>query len=548
MTLVCVPIMVEDPEEALRDAMLAREHGADLVELRVDLLFEDRDEHDALEARIDRVLDLVARSPAPCIVTCRPAWEGGEYAGIDADRVALVEALGKSETPPSYVDIEIATLDLDASLRARIRASVAGTTDETTDKPRLICSAHDFEGRPSTLTRTILAMHDEPACSVVKIAYRARSIRDNLELFDILRDRRKPTIALAMGRFGLMSRVLAPKFGAFLTFASLRDESATAPGQPTLDELLNLYRFRSIGPGTKVYGVMGWPIEHSMSPLVHNTGFGRIGFDGVYLPLPIEPSAESFKATTLALLDHQPLDFSGASVTIPHKTHLVQLASSDASLGCTLDPDIRAAGAANTLCVRDPDKDHDQPYVSLHNTDAIAVATLLVEALGPLQGNTVLIVGAGGAARSAAFGCAGRGAKVLIYNRTRERAQSIVDDLIAADLAGTLAVAETPAVHTDAYINATPVGMTGGPDPEGLPIPIPSLGSRSDRLVVLDMVYNPIETPLIREAKRHGYHTIDGVRMFARQAKVQFGLWTGAEAPTGLFGGLVRDALRVNNE
>ena len=390
-------------------------------------------------------------------------------------------------------------------------------------------------------------MHDEPACSVVKIAYRARSVRDNLELFDFLRDKRKPTIALAMGRFGLMSRVLAPKFGGFLTFASLRDESATAPGQPTLDELLNLYRFRSIGPGTKVYGVIGWPIEHSMSPLVHNTGFGRIGFDGVYLPLPVEPSAESFKATTLAMLDHKSLDFRGASITIPHKTHLVQLVERETSLGCTLDPDIKAASAANTLCVRDPDSDHDEQSVSLHNTDAIAVATLLVEALGPLQGNTVLIVGAGGAARSAAFGCAARGAEVLIYNRTRERAQSIVDDLVTADLAGTLTVAKTPAVHTDAYVNATPVGMVGGPDPEGLPIPIPSLGSRSDRLVVLDMVYNPVETPLIQAAKRHGYHTIDGVRMFARQAKVQFELWTGVEAPMGLFSGLVRDALRAKD-
>jgi len=541
VTLVCVPITVERVEDAIADAAQALEHGADLVEYRVDLLFETH-QGDTLGTRIERVLDLVARSPGACVVACRPHWEGGEYHGEDADRIALIEALATGERPPSYIDIELATLDADASWRARVRSVVALSGDDA-HKPRLICSAHDFEGRPSDLTRRVLAMYDEPACSVVKIAHRARTVRDNIELFDLLRGRRKPMIALAMGDTGLMSRVLAAKFGAFMTFTSLREGSETARGQPTLADLLGMYRFRSIGEHTKVVGVMGWPIAQSMSPLVHNAGFARIGFDGVYLPLPVEPSAEAFKATTHALLDYEPLTFHGASVTIPHKEHLVALATDDATLGCVPDPEIRAAGAANTLCVRDQDDEHEGRYLSLHNTDMIAIATLLVEALGPLQGNRVLIVGAGGAARSAAFGCVRRGAEVMIHNRTRDRAQTVVNDLNASGLAGRASVADSPTERADAYINATPIGMVGGPDPEGLAIPIRSLGSRSDRLVVLDTVYNPIETPMIRAAKEHGYHTIDGVRMFARQAKVQFELWTGVAAPKGLFSGLVRDAL-----
>jgi len=546
MTLVCVPIMVGTVDEALRDAALSAEHGADLVEFRVDLLFESRGARDSLGARTDRVLDLVARSPTPCIVTCRPDWEGGLYHGEDADRIALVEALGASETPPSYVDVELATLDRDASHRARIRAVVALSEDDA-HKPRLICSAHDYHGRPEDLSRKILAMYDEPACSIVKVAYRARSVRDNLELFDLLNERRKPMIALTLGEFGLMSRVLAPKFGGFLTFASLREGSGTAPGQPTLDELLNLYRFRSIGRETGVLGVIGWPIGHTMSPLVHNTGFAEVGFDGVYLRLPVEPSAESFKATLHALLEHPTLGYMGGSVTIPHKEHLVDECEHDGSLACAPDPEIRAAGAANTLCVHALGAERPTRSVSVHNTDAIAVATLLVEALGPLSGQKIMVVGAGGVARAAAFACVRRGARVLMHNRTRARAERIAHDLNSAGFAGRVEVVDTPTERADAYINATPIGMIGGPDPEGSPIPVAELGSRSHMLVFLDTVYNPIETPMIRAAKDHGYQTIDGVRMFVRQAAVQFELWTGVAAPKGLFNRLVRGALHQDS-
>ena len=279
-------------------------------------------------------VDLVARSPLPCIVTCRPTWEGGSYDGDDTDRVSLFERLGTAEHPPAYIDVELAAYTRSANLRQKVNLAVQHPKQQRDVRTRLILSMHDFEGRPADLSRRLASAYEEPAASIVKVAYRARSLRDNLELFEILRHAPKPTIALAMGEFGLMCRVLAPKFGGFLTFASLSDTEVTAPGQPTVRELLEKYRFRAINARTRVFGVMGWPVSHSLGPAVHNAAFGSTGFDGVYLPMPIaaaetadaETNATSFAATCGSLADDDALHLSAPSVTLPHKTSLVRLA------------------------------------------------------------------------------------------------------------------------------------------------------------------------------------------------------------------------------
>jgi 3-dehydroquinate dehydratase/shikimate dehydrogenase len=555
MTQICVPLMVEDHDEVLRDAIMAAELGADLVEYRVDVYFEDKDEStDLLQDRIDRVLDIVKASPLPCIVTCRPHWEGGEYHGDDDERVALYEALGTSEHPPAYIDVELATYTRSANIRQKINLAVNHPEQVRSVSTRLILSTHDFSGRPTDLTRKILEMQDEPACSIVKIAYRARSIRDNLELFEILADRQKPTIALCMGEFGIMSRILAPKFGGFLTFASLRDESTTAPGQITIDELLNLYRFRSINPSTKVYGIIGWPVTQSMSPMVHNAGFEQVGWDGVYVPMPVEESYESFKATMLAMIDSA-LNFTGASVTIPHKDHLGRFS-------VEFNPDDKSN---NTICMCNngniPQNTFEidghtgsMPMGETENTDADAVAELLETHIGELDAKKIAIVGSGGVAMSTALIAMKLGADVYIRNRTEERAKTLVSRLEqiqenAPDGHGIHGSASTVSTHNpevigaDAYINCTPVGMTDGPNPDGLSIPIPDMDKLAPKTVFFDTVYNPIETPMIKAAKERGFRTIDGVQMFVKQAEAQFEIWTGQRAPEGVFDSLVRSKL-----
>ncbi|MFN9971299.1 MAG: type I 3-dehydroquinate dehydratase, partial [Phycisphaerae bacterium] len=298
--------------------------------------------------------------------------------------------------------------------------------------------------------RRVAAMQDDPLASIVKLAWMARSIRDYLEAFDLLSTRTKPLIALLMGEFGLMSRVLAPKFGGFLTFASLRPTATTAPGQPTVSELLDLYRFRSIKPTTKVYGVIGWPVGHSLSPLVHNAVFGSIGFDGVYLPLPI-PSADAeskelsesaraeatytnFKATLGALIDDPRLDFSGASVTLPHKENLVRFALERFKVEAgvwSLDAVSLLTGSANSLVFEREASDDGSRVVRarVFNTDVPAAVGPLREALGTLDGKHVAVVGAGGVARGIAFGLAVAGARVTIVNRNRAKAETLALEL-----------------------------------------------------------------------------------------------------------------------
>ncbi len=563
-TQICVPLMVEDHSETLRDATLAAEHGADMVEYRVDVFFEDRSDDEKgtveqLHDRIDRILDLVEVSPLPCIVTCRPHWEGGEYHGDDDERVALFEALGTAEKPPAYIDVELATYTRSKNIRQKINLAVNHPKQVRAVTTRLILSSHDFEGRPSDLTRKIIAMQDEPACSVVKIAYRARSIRDNLELFEILGDRQKPTIALGMGEFGLMSRILAPKFGGFLTFASLRDESTTAPGQITIDELLNLYRFRSITPTTKVYGIIGWPVTQSMSPMVHNAGFEKIGWDGVYVPMPVvaDPTDEqasdaSFIVTLSTLLDNERrFGFCGASITIPHKERASRYINNN-FLDTPAGEEVIKIGAANTFKqdwteISETYWVPDGSYVI--NSDASAIRSLLENALNRLSSRHICIIGAGGAARAAAWVALSGGAHVSVYNRTADRAERFVEVLNTDRGDGwegslqSISKSDAKEQVFDLYINCTPVGMTNGPDPEGLSIPIPDMGNLAPETVFFDTVYNPIETPMLKAAKERGYRTIDGVQMFVKQAEAQFEIWTGTSAPDGLFDRLVRKKL-----
>ncbi len=558
--------MVHDPALALSEAANAKQAGADIVEFRIDEFFDPA----AAEADPDRqereIAKLVRESPLPCIVTCRSSKEGGGYSGSEDDRVSMYVRLAsgdrKGTLPPRYLDIEFSATSA-PDVGGRIAKMMTGAT-ERDNSSGLIVSAHDFQGRPNDLTRRVLAMRADGFASVIKIAYRARSLRDNLELFEILRESDRPTIALGMGEFGLMSRVLAPKFGGFLTFASLRPETVTAPGQPKVADLLELYRFRAIRKTTKVYGVIGWPVGHSMSPLVHNAVFGEHKFDGVYLPLPVpssdnndnEATYASFKATIGAMIDDPRLDFCGASVTIPHKENLVRFArerlKADPGIW-SLDAISLATGAANSLLIEREGETVMRARV--FNTDVPAAVAPLRTALRELEGKSIAVVGAGGVARGIAFGLAQAGATVTVFNRDLSRAEEVVATLsrhvsgIGNLRAAAIETLETSAIF-DAYVNCTPVGMTAGPNPAGIVVPIDKLvssatnsGNKRATSVVLDTVYNPIQTPLIAAATSAGWTTIDGVTMFVEQAALQSEAWTGRSAPRQLMDRLVRAKL-----
>lgn len=530
-TLICCAIPVDAPEDvepALERAARAAGDGAALVEWRVDGLAAEPD-------AVALVGRLLAESPLPGIVTCRGAGEGGAWTGEETERVSFLEAVGTGEHPPRYLDFELADYDRSANIRQKIDLVVDHEHQVRDLRTGLILSSHDFDGRPSDLMRRVAAMAAHPACAVSKIAWQARSLRDNLEAFDLLRDRTGPMIALCMGRFGVMSRVLAPKFGGFLTFAAAEDGEETAPGQPTVRELRALHRFDSIGPDTRVYGIAGWPVEGSWSPLVHNAGFEQVGHDGVYLRLPIPPEWEHFKATIGAFLDHEGLDFAGMSVTMPHKEHLVRLVRES---GGSLDEVSELCGAANTLVV-----DDDGALRAL-NTDAPAAIEVLRAAMDlgteGLAGRRVAVLGAGGVARAVIAGLLLEGARVVVVNRTRERAEALVASMLEARPGSELSVGDASDLlggGFEAIVNGTSVGSPAGEDADASPLPegVPLDGT----VTVFDTIYSDEPTPMIRHALERGARVATGAPMFLLQAERQFESWTGSPAPAGLFASII---------
>jgi 3-dehydroquinate dehydratase/shikimate dehydrogenase len=515
MTYLCVPIFVRDVAQAQREAAQAAEAGAEIVEYRIDNLVEQ----DSVP-----VVQLVKQSPLPCIVTCRPTWEGGGSEASDADRLRTLHEAAVAGA--SYIDVELET-----KKRQPTEASAAPS--------RLILSAHDFKGRPDRLYNLIRDLNAAPN-TINKAVWMARSIRDNLEAFEILQQKTKPTIALCMGEAGLISRVLAKKFGAFLTFASLRDESATAPGQVTIHDMKRLYRWDAINANTKVYGVVAQPVMHSMSPAIHNAAFDRVGHDGVYLPMLVNAGYESFKAFMESFLAFEPLHLSGLSITLPHKENALRYLKEK---GAEVEELAERIGAVNTIIIErngTSATEVAQPAEGVRlrgiNTDHAAILDSMTDKLGitreQLKDYRVAVIGAGGTGRTAVAALAHYGATVVVYNRTFERAEELAKEFNGRS--GKVVAARMEKLCDSCcqiYINTTPVGMHPKIDESPLGETPPKFDSET---LVFDTIYNPMKTKLLQHAEASGAKTIGGVEMFVRQAAAQFEAWTAKPAPRDL--------------
>lgn len=501
MTYLCAAIFVSDAAQAQREIALAAERGAEMVELRIDEL-EDA----------EVVRQVVSRGTLPCIVTCRAAAEGGRSQLEDRKRFDLLRVA--REAGAAYVDVELAA---SGALLEQASWMQSGQPN------KLILSTHDFTGRPQRLYNLLKQLQESPA-DVQKVVWTARSIRDNAEVFEILRDRTKPTIALCMGEAGLISRVLAKKFGAFLTFASLAPGGGTAAGQVSLEQMKRLYRWDAIGAGTKVYGVVASPVGHSMSPTIHNAAFEAAGHDGVYLPLLVEAGYERFKAFMETFAPQEGLDLCGLSVTLPHKENALRYLREK---GAEVEPLAERIGAVNTIVI---DRAGGVARMRGFNSDYGAILDSITSELGitreQLKGVPTAVLGAGGTGRTAVAALAQYGADVTVYNRTAARAKVLAEEF------GVKSGDWSELVKADARIwfNATSMGMSPKVDQSPLPAPLPVKAGD----LVFDAVYNPMRTLLLRQAKSAGARTIGGVEMFVRQAAGQFEAWTGLEAPRQL--------------
>ena len=487
VTKICVSL-TEDTTEATLARMAGLAPVADLFEVRADFV---RD--------LDMGALLAART-RPLLFTCRPESEGGRWPdkGGPARRRLLRDAV---ERGFDLVDVELRSGFDD------VMAAKAGRG--------LVVSFHDQGGMPKDLD----ALHARMGASgadVVKIVGTARSVADVGRLLAFARrraregklsdaasgtpSRRPGLVALAMGPLGTPSRVLGGRHGAPFTFASPEAGREAAPGQLPARTLAEVYRVREIGPATRVFGLLGSDVLRSLSPAIHNRAFARCGIDAVYVPL----QSESLAAFLEALPD---LGLSGFGVTRPYKSEILPHVPS-------VTPAAAEAGSVNTVVER------DGRFVGL-TTDGDGV-------LGPLRrwldvsGRGVAIVGAGGAARAAAYALTRAGARVTVLARRAEQ---------AAEVAAATGCDHAPLEALDkraweVLVHATPAGSGAQPGILAVPASVLRRGA-----VVFDMVYEPRETPLIRAAREAGCRTIDGLEMLVAQAVGQFEAWTGKTAP-----------------
>ncbi len=474
MAQICVSL-TETTTAAMVDRMVDLAERADLFEIRADLVMD-----------LDLLMLLRAKT-RPLVLTCRSVSEGGEWPDTDpARRLTLLEGAKRGF---DYVDVELSSNLLDVMIEKSSRG--------------LIVSSHHFQEVPADLDGIYAAMVARGA-DIAKIAVTPRSIGEVGRFLDFAKRTAQaqgpPLIPLAMGPLGIVSRVMAGRYGAPFTFASAERGREAAPGQLPLTELAGTYRVRKVTPATRLYGVVGRDVTRSLSPAIHNAAFAACGIDAVYVPLQAEaldPFLEALPA----------LGVSGFSVTRPFKVEVVQRLDQ-------IDDIAAESGSVNTVTV-------ERGALLGTSTDGAGVVLPLRKRIS-LKGSTVVIVGAGGAARAAALALAMQGAEVTLLARDPERAAEVAT-AVGCSLAP---LDELASQRWDVLINATPLGGREAVEESPVPASFHLPGS-----VVFDMVYDPPETRLLRDAAAAGCVTIGGLEMLLAQAAVQFETWTGERAP-----------------
>lgn len=509
MTNLTVPISAPDFDRAKQQIETALQQGAEMLELRSDYL------EDLSVELVGKLISEIKNNKigsVPIIVACRDKRQGGV---IDYPIELRIDVLaGALKAGAEFIDFEYHNF-LVPQNQGKIRTALSQIS-----KGRLILSTHDFQGKfknSRRLHRHILTVF--PA-AIPKLIYTANHINDCFDAFDLLYRTSDKRIVFCMGQAGLISRIIAKKLGSFVTFASIDEQSATAPGQLRIEQFKKLYRYDSIDPETELFGVIGSPIAHSLSPAIHNACFDDIKANKIYLPLHLEGGSEEFNSFMKNAASRGWLGFRGFSVTLPHKKNALDFLK---ERGGYIEPLAKKIGAVNTLLI---DK---QGGLKGYNTDCAGALDAITSTLkierADLKDVPVAVIGAGGVARAVVAGLANEGANVTIYNRTLERGKR----LALGFGCNYMPLEELSNLQAKLLVNCTSIGMH--PDIEKSPIPQECL--KKD-MAVFDTVYNPAQTLLLKQAKQAGAKTIDGVSMFVNQALAQFKLFTGQDGNASL--------------
>jgi 3-dehydroquinate dehydratase/shikimate dehydrogenase len=465
------------------------------VELRLDWLSSDQE--------IGRFLNWLRtqRLNANLIATCRRRPAGGLFTGSIAKEILhLAEAIAAG---CRWYDLEIET---SSQCPRELIEILLG-------EGQRIASAHFFKSLPKNLARVASDLRkNEP--DAIKVAAHCDSFADAAKLLGFAQ-KQKNIIAIPMGEIAMPARFLALRRSSAFAFAPVAN--ATAPGQVNLDEAKKVFRADRIDRQTKVFGVIGDPVGHSLSPAMHNAGFRTRGMNAVYLPFLVRDLKDFIKAV-------EPLEISGFSVTIPHKESILKYLD-----GC--DPLAAEIGAVNTVVVRGDGKLYG------YNTDYVGVLRTL-EPRVTLHSSRVLILGAGGAARGVAFALARAGAYVCVTARRMARAKA----LAKAANGEAIDRKHLSGEFFDAIVNATPVGMY--PHVSESPLEARELNCR----LVFDTIYRPQKTKLLQLAERRKIETVSGVEMFVAQGAAQWEIWNGERAPVSAMRRAVLEALGLKDK
>jgi 3-dehydroquinate dehydratase/shikimate dehydrogenase len=480
MPRICVAVAGSNPAELLEKAeAVVRDNP--FIEFRLDYL------KDPAQALPRMKSFLGSHSYVTAIGTCRRAVNGGKFKGSVAAQVELLAKAGAAGCHFVDVELQSATAMKQADF-GKIRAHAG-----------LILSYHDFKATKK-LNETFASMKQFPA-DIYKVVTTATNLYDNVLMMRFLEEQshHHKMVGVCMGEQGLISRVLSLRAGSLFTFGAFSPGEETAPGQITAKQLRDAYRIENVDAATKVYGVAGDPIEHSLSPQMMNAAFRRENLNSVFLALHAKSLPDLMKCA-------REIPIHGMSVTMPYKQSII-----DELDNC--EPLCQKVGACNTVI-----RSQDGKLYGF-NTDVAGVVRPLEQRLH-LAGTKVLVIGAGGAGRAAVFGLRERGANVFILNRTPQTAQKLARE------AGAKAIKrdDLKKLSFDVIINATPVGMGNG----GKSI----IDEREmNARVAFDLVYNPIETKFLQMAKAKGLAVISGLEMFVQQGARQFEIWTGKPAP-----------------
>ena len=480
---ICGVVAATDAREAMRQLRRALEMTR-TVELRLDWLKDGKERHEFL-SRLSKL-----RRSATFIATCRHRDAGGRYDGPDATQLAVLGAALRAGC--RWCDLEVEGL-------SRIPGFAL---DLQMQREKWILSWHNF-GRPQSaklLRGRVSSIHcasKERGFAAMKIASQCDSLADSLNVLRAARGKRN-VIAVPMGEAATAARILALREGSALAYAPM--EAATAPGQISLEEMKNLYRADKLDRQTRVYGVIGNPIGHSLSPHLQNAGFQARRINAVYLPFAVKDLRDFLGAI-------EPLGIRGFSITLPHKQSILRHLDDCDPLAATI-------GAVNTVVVRNSGKLYG------YNTDYVGVLRALERRI-PIRGSRVLIFGAGGAARAVAFALESGGATVAVCARRPAEAKKLAR-AVHGEAVGRSALRRE---FFDAIVNATPVGMH--PRENVTPLEARELNCR----LVFDLIYRPRETKLLKLAARRGIETISGIEMFLAQGIAQWEIWMGERAP-----------------